>query len=92
MCCVADLPPTASGDPAACREPEVEIERREFAPGEAKYEELDEAMDVEVRKPMAVKAEISGGVNAVPLTEVEVGFAFITEMYLAVASSVTAVA
>ena len=92
MCCVADLPPTASGDPAAWRDPEVEIERREFAPGEAKYEEFGEATDVEVNKPVAAKAEISVGVNAIPLTEVEVGFAFITERYFSVTSSVSAVA
>lgn len=36
MCCVAWVPPTAAREPAAWREPEVEIKEREDELGEAK--------------------------------------------------------
>jgi hypothetical protein len=89
MCCVADEPPTASNEPAAYREPEVEIDTRELAPGEAKYEEVEELMLVEVKSPTADRAEISEGVKAVPLIEAEFGLAFIKAMYFSVPLSVS---
>jgi hypothetical protein len=57
------------------------MDMSELAPGDAKYEEFDEEEVLEVRRPTAVKAESSAGMKTAPLIEVEVGFAFITEMY-----------
>lgn len=83
MCCVAWAPPTASKDPAAWREPEVEIAASELAPGDEKNEEPALITDVEVRNPTVTSAEISVGVNVVPDIVVDVGFAFIADIYLA---------
>jgi hypothetical protein len=81
MCWVADAPPMASSEPAAWREPEDDMDMRELAPGDAKYEEVDEEAVLEVRRPTAVKAESSVELNVTPLIEVEVEFAFIVRMY-----------
>ena len=41
MCWVACVPPAASREPAAWRDPDVETARSELAPGEAKSEVLE---------------------------------------------------
>jgi hypothetical protein len=56
----------------------------ELAPGDAKYDEFDEEVVLEVRSPTAVKAESSAGVKTSPPTEVDVGFTFIIERYFSV--------
>jgi hypothetical protein len=71
----------ASREPAACRQPEDDMDMRELVPGDAKYEELDEEAVLEVRRPTAVNAESSVELKAAPLIEVEVGFALIIEIY-----------
>jgi hypothetical protein len=84
MCCIARAPPTASKEPAACRDPDVETEASELAPGDAKKEELVVFKAVaEVRKPTPTSTDSSAEVNAVPDIDVEVGFASIVEMYFA---------
>ena len=56
---------------------------RELAPTEAKNDVLLLVVAEDVRSPAVVKVEISRGVKAVPGMVVDVGLAFIREMYLA---------
>jgi hypothetical protein len=77
------MPPTASRDPAAWREPDVETAVRELAPGDAKKEEVDRRADVEVRKPADTRRESSGDVKVLPGIDAEVGLVFMVEMYFA---------
>jgi hypothetical protein len=60
------------------------MDMSELAPGDAKYDDFDEEVVLEVKRPAAVKAESSAGVKADPLIEVELGFACIIEMYFSV--------
>jgi len=78
------MPPTASKEPAACRDPEAEIAARELAPGEPKKNELELRADADVRKPVATKSESSGDVKAVPDIDAEAGLAFMIEMYFTI--------
>jgi hypothetical protein len=82
MCCVAYVPPTASKEPAACRNPDVDIEAKELALGEAKNAEPLFSMVVEVSRPAPVSMAISGGVKAVLGIVVDVGLASIISIYL----------
>jgi hypothetical protein len=85
MCCVAEAPPTASKEPAACRDPDVETEASELAPGDAKNEELVVFKAVaEVRKPTPTSTESSAEVKEEPEIDVDVGLESMTEMYFAV--------
>lgn len=86
MCCVAEVPPTASREPAAWRDPDLDTAVRELVPS-AKKEELDGVLLLgEVRKPDVTSTEISGDVKCVPGIVDDVGFAFITEIYLSIPS------
>lgn len=78
------MPPTASKEPAACRDPEAEIAARELAPGEPKKKELEPTADADVRKPVATRSESSGDVKAAPDIEAEARLVFIIEMYFTV--------
>lgn len=82
ICTVAELPPTASAEPAAWRDPHVEIDCRELAPGEAKYDKREFEALADVRRPTPVSAAISADVKADPDMVVEVGLVVIKEMYL----------
>jgi hypothetical protein len=56
---------------------------RELAPGDAKKNGLLLETVDDVRKPVAVKVDISGGVKSVPGTVVDVGLVLNKEIYLA---------
>ena len=83
ICWVACVPPTASREPAAWRDPDAETARSELAPGDAKREVLDGKYEAEVRKPKVTKAESSGDVKVVPGMDVDVGLAFMAAIYFA---------
>ena len=88
MCWVAYMPPTASSEPAAWRDPEADTAPSELAPGEAKTEEPAPKAVIEVKKPKFTSVEISAEVKLVPDTVEDARLAVITEMYLAVECSV----
>lgn len=70
-------------EPAAWRDPDVDIESKELAPGDAKNERRLSETLVEVRRPTPVSTEISEEVKLELSMVVEVGFASMIEMYFA---------